>query len=110
MTFNKDCVACESGECLEHGEPINAPDDPGPGVSAGEGPASDELRQELKKFKGKVAKSVRRLNRAIKEARSEHREPETGVEVPPEPQPVPGPKMSDAAKLGLGVMRSCRRK
>lgn len=109
-----NCPACESGECLEHGVslPPSLPDG-GPGPSTPPAPTLDETavtRAELEGFKKKVAKSVRRLNRAVKEARQERREPETGVEPPPEPPPAPERRMNDAAKLGLGVFRACKRK
>lgn len=115
MAQQINCPACESGECLEHGaaaQPPTLPDaEPGP---VGEPvPASDEAaetRRELEAYKVKVGKTVKRLRRAIKEARQERREPETGVETPPEPPPAPTRRMSDAAKLGLGIFRSCKRK
>jgi hypothetical protein len=101
------CVACESGECLEHGPvtpPVDAGLPPEPGEDRG------VTRDELHRFRKKVAKSVKRLNRAVKEARRERKEAEAGVE-PPEVLPAPPQKrMTDAAKLGLGVFRSCKRK
>jgi uncharacterized membrane protein len=106
------CVACETGECLEHG--ANLPpssSDAGPG-DLGRHPAHEDTvtREELHKFRKKVVKSVKRLNRAVKEARRERREAEAGVEPPTEPPAPPQRRMSDAAKLGLGVFRSCKRK
>jgi hypothetical protein len=106
------CPACETGECLEHGEnlPPSSPD-AGPGDRGGHPVHEDVVtREELHKFRKKVAKSVKRLNRAVKEARRERAEASTGVEPPPEPATPPQKRMSDAAKLGLGVFRSCKRK
>lgn len=106
-----NCVACESGECLEHGahEESIVPA-PAPAPAQAEGAVT---REELQKFRKKVAKSVKRLNRAVKEARQQRTEQPTGVEPSPDtpaPPPAPERRMSDAAKLGLGVFRSCRKK
>ena len=104
------CLACESGECLEHGAVATPPplDASGP-VPAGGG-SDGVTRDELHKFRRKVAKSVKRLNRAVKDARRERKEAEAGVEPPEVPPAPPQKRMSDAAKLGLGVFRSCKRK
>jgi len=106
------CPACDCGECLEHGSvllvtpPVDAPSGPVPGGGGSDG----VTREELHRFRKKVAKSVKRLNRAMKEARKERKEADAGVEPTPEPETQPQRRMNDAAKLGLGVFRSCKRK
>lgn len=102
MNPSTSCPACEEGTCLEH----QAPSEAAPPSHA----ENAVTREELNQFRKKVAKSVKRLNRGIKEARRQRQEPKVGVEDAPEPQPAPGKRMSDAAKLGLGVFRSCKRK
>jgi len=103
MSDRINCPACEEGTCLEHG----TPDAPAPAS------APDAVtREELQVLRKKVAKSVKRLNRAIKEARRERAEPPVGITPSTEPEALPEPpqrRMSDAARLGLGVFRSCKR-
>ena len=117
MPEGTNCPACEEGGCLEHqssGSSAGSAEGDGGRGSTPPGTPSDAVtRNELHQFRKKVARSVKRLNRAVKQARREQREEPTGVEPPPEP-PTPQPgserRMSDVAKLGLGVFRSCRRK
>jgi hypothetical protein len=104
------CPACETGECLEHQSSGAPPTPASPSVPVSSAGSEGVTRDELHRFRKKVAKSVKRLNRAMKEARRERKEDEAGVEPAPEPEAPPQRRMSDAAKLGLGVFRSCKRK
>jgi hypothetical protein len=95
------CPACEEGGCLEHQAEAPAPA-PAPG--------SDFVtRAELEKTRKDVARSTKRLNRAIKAAREQAPPPEP---LPADPLPAPAPprKHSDVTKLGLRFLDSCRRK
>lgn len=110
MARQTDCLACESGDCLEHGEGVTSPppDAPGPRIRGEAGP--DEIREELRDFRRKVARSVKRLNRKVREARQEREEAPVGVEPPAVPPTPPKKRMTDLQRLGLGVFRSCKRK
>ncbi len=111
--MQKDCVACESGECLEHQVSAGEPPTPAevPGEPAGAPPVSETaaLRAELDRTRKSVAKTVKRFNRAMKEARKQAPPPEPIEEVPANPPP-PERKHSDVTKLGLRFLDSCRRK
>lgn len=111
MSERANCPACEGGDCLEHQVSGEVPPAlPGSSGGPGRAPSDAVTREELHSFRKKVVKSVKRLNRAVKEARRERREEPVGVVTPPEPPKAPERRMSDAAKLGLGVFRSCKRK
>ena len=112
MPDETNCVACESGECLEHqvsGEhplsPGHEPEDPAGGTPASE---TAVLRAELERTRKTVAKTVRRFNKAMKEARKTTPPPDPIEEVPPPVEP-PSRKHSDVTKLGLRFLDSCRR-
>src|SRR5574337_218484 len=121
MPKNPNCPACESGDCLEHGPKegptsilsVDAPPSGGNGGGLPSGGGDLVTREELERFKHKVGKSVKRLNRAIKEARHAAAGPGEPIPTPADPPPPPEPpkrQTPDILKLGLGVARFCRKK
>ena len=94
------CPACEDGTCLEH--ETETPEETDDAVSLA-------TKEELLKTRRDVARSVKRLNRAIKAARAKTPAPDP-IPTDPLPSPPAPPKHNDVTRLGLRFLDGCRRK
>lgn len=109
MPLDPNCPACEAGDCLEHGgAPLPEPSPaPAPAPVADDQPVT---RAELEAFKKKVAKAVKRTNRAIKAARQRTEPPDPGIVPPPTPPEAPQRRKSEIEKLGGNLLSSMTRR